>query len=113
MDPMYEGMLLQNERRVLQALELDRRPPAWPTRGWGSATVRQLDVELLTPMIDALCSGPRSQRSKVAKAIRADARNKDPWLEYLLRRLLEDPEARELVLGHPICRRLAECLARQ
>lgn len=47
----------------------------------------------------------------IVKTIRADARNKDPWLEYLLRRLLEDPEARALVLAHPICRRLAECLA--
>ena len=26
--------------------------------------------------------------------------------------LLEDPEARALILAHPICQRLRECLAR-
>lgn len=111
MDPMYEALLLQNEQHVLRSLEIARRPPGWPSQGWGSTALRKPDVELLTPMIDSLCSGPRSQRSKIVKTIRADARNKDPWLEYLLRRLLDDPEARELVLAHPICRRLSECLA--
>lgn len=72
---------------------------------------RQLDDAVLTPMIDALRAGPSKQWPRVAKTIRADARNKDPWLEYLLRRLLDDPEARALVLAHPICRRLSECLA--
>lgn len=111
MDPMFEALLLQKEQHVLRALAIDRRPPGWPSQGWGSTTTRQLDDALLTPMIDALRAGPSKQWPRVARTIRADARNKDPWLEYLLRRLLEDPEARALVLAHPICRRLMECLA--
>lgn len=61
-------------------------------------------------MIDAFDALPRKLRPRIVKAIGTDARNKDPWLEYLLRKLLDDPEARAVVLAHPICRRLAECL---
>ncbi len=111
MDPMFEALLLQKEQHVLRALSIDRRPPGWPSQGWGSVMTRELDRDVLTPMIDALRAGPSKQWPRVAKTIRADARNKDPWLEYLLRRLLDDPEARALVLAHPICRRLYECLA--
>lgn len=110
MEPMFEAMLLQNEQHALRALGIARRPSGWPTHGWGAAT-RRPDRDVLVPMIDALRSGPRKQWPQVAKAIRADARNKDPWLEYLLRRLLDDPQARAQVLAHPICRRLTECLA--
>jgi hypothetical protein len=111
MDPMFEALLLQSEQHVLRALEVVHRPPGWPARGWGSSTTRQLDRDVLKPMIDAFDALPRKQRPRVAKTLRTDARNKDPWLEYLLRRLLEDPEARAIVLAHPICRRLRECLA--
>jgi len=111
MDPMFEALLLQDERHVLRVLELARRPPGWPTQGWGSTEVRQLDRQVLTPMIDALRAGPSKQWPRVVKTIRADARNKDPWLEYLLRQLLDDADARALVLAHPISRRLHECLA--
>jgi hypothetical protein len=62
-------------------------------------------------MIDAFDALPRKQRPRCAKLLGTDARNKDPWLEYLLRQLLDDPEARALVLAHPLCRRLHECLA--
>ena len=75
-------------------------------------TLTWLSVIILIPLALALRSGPRKQWPPIAKAIRADARyDKDPWLEYLLRQLLDDPEARALVLAHPICRRLRECLA--
>lgn len=109
MDPMFESLLLQREQDVVAALEVESRPPGWPRRGWGPTT-RRPDHDVLVPMIDALRTGPRKQWPRVVKAIGTDARNKDPWLEYLLRRLLDDPEARALVLAHPICRRLAECL---
>jgi hypothetical protein len=112
MDPMFEALLLQSEKHVLRALEIARRPPGWPARGWGSTTIRQLDREVLKPMIDAMHGLPRNQRPRCASLLGTDARNKDPWLEYLLRRLLEDPEARAIVLAHPICQRLRECLAR-
>ncbi|MCX4246221.1 hypothetical protein [Paraliomyxa miuraensis] len=113
MEPMFEAMLLQREQHVLRALGLERRPLGWPTQGWGSITTRRPDQDVLAPVIGALRCGPRKQWPRVAKTIGADARNKDPWLEYLLRRLLDDPEARALVLAHPICRRLQECLARR
>jgi hypothetical protein len=110
MDPMFEALLLQKEQDVLRAFGIRVRPTGWPTQGWTSA-VRRPDDDVLVPMIDALRSGPHRQWPRVAKTIRADARNKDPWLEYLLRHLLDDPDARALVLEHPICRRLTECLA--
>jgi hypothetical protein len=37
---------------------------------------------------------------------------KNEWGEYLLRRLLDDEQARPLILGHPISKRLAELVGR-
>lgn len=109
MEPMFEAILFQKEQHVFRAIGIGRRPEGWPT-AWGKPNSRP-DSDILVPLVRALRAGPRKQWPPIVKTIRADARNKDPWLEYLLRRLLEDPEARALVLAHPICRRLAECLA--
>lgn len=111
MEPMFEALLFQREQHVFRAVGVDRRPPGWP-RAMGRITL-QPDSDILVPLAMALRSGPRKQWPQIAREIRADARyDKDPWIEYLLRRLLEDPEARAIVLAHPICRRLRECLAR-
>jgi len=110
MGPMFEAALLQDEQHVLRALGISRRPRGWPTRAWGSPTVRP-DQDLLRPIIRSLRAGPRKQRARVAKLIGADERNKDPWMEYLLRRMLDDEAARDTLLEHPMSRRLAECLA--
>lgn len=108
MEPMFEALLFGKEQHVFRAVGVKQRPRGWPTQ-WGLTT--RPDAHILRPLAQSLCSGKRTQWPPIAKAIGNDARyDKDPWLEYLLRRLLDDPEARTLVLAHPICRRLRECL---
>lgn len=111
MEPVFEGMLVQNERDVRRALNLTgERIRDWPQRGWGDPQERRPDQTILAPAIRAL----RALRPKrpVARAVPGDMKtHKAEWGELLLRRLLADPRARPLVLAHPIARRLSDLLA--
>lgn len=107
MEPMFESLLTRDESAARRALGLaGRRIPGWPT-GWGPAAERRPDENILKPAILAL--GRMRPKPEVLRQVRGDLRtNKDGWGELLLRRLLEDPEARSQVLSHPLARRLSE-----
>ncbi|TVQ97374.1 MAG: hypothetical protein EA398_14610 [Deltaproteobacteria bacterium] len=112
MEPMFEGLLVQDEQAVRRALGLEgaRAPGGWPGTGWGAPAARQPDSALLVPAIASLRR--IRPRNEVAKRIVGDFRtNKDGWGEYILRQLLRDEQARPVVLGHPIYRRLREWLS--
>ena len=111
MEPMFEGLLVQSEQAVRRALDIEGkpRPRDWPTAGWGADSTRP-DTELLGPAIRSV----RAMRPKprVVKVVPGDMRtNKDGWGEYLLRRLLGDPQSRQEVLDHPVGVRLQRWMA--
>lgn len=110
MDPMFEGVLVQDEKALRRALNLDgsKLPKGWPKSGWSPPT-RRPDAELLGPAVRSLVDS--RPKPKVVKQVGGDfVLNKDGWGEYLLRRLLDDSSARSQVLGHPLYQRLAEWL---
>lgn len=112
MEPMFEGLLVQDEQAIRRALDLAGQPspPGWPTTGWGNPPTRRPDSELLAPAITSL----RRMRPKrdVTRRIAGDFRtNKDGWGEYLLRQLLADTGARPAIIGHPLYQRLDEWLS--
>ena len=112
MEPMFEGLLVQDQRAVRRILGLmgQTSPRGWPASGWGSPALRHPDSELLVPAIAALKR--LRPRVDVTKVVPGDFRtNKDGWGEYFLRHLLDDDGARPQVLDHPICRRLHEWIA--
>ncbi len=105
MEPMFEGLLVQDEAAVKQALGLRGKVPGWPRQGWGDAQERRPDEQLLAPAVNAA----RSQAPRIIAGVRGDWDvNKDGWGEFLLRRLLDDSKACPQVLAHPLCQRLAE-----
>jgi len=108
MEPMFEGMLVQDERCIRRALGVDgRRLNRWPNRGWGDPRERQPDRRLLDPAIRAIRSA--QPRPRVAAQMVGDfVTHKDDWNELLLRRTLADPDCRAIVLSHKILRRLRE-----
>ncbi|HSK81642.1 MAG TPA: hypothetical protein VLQ45_34625 [Thermoanaerobaculia bacterium] len=111
MEPMFEGLLVQDEAAVRRALGLRERPRGWPSHGWADPVERRPDEAVLGPAIRAL-SRMRPQPT-VLRAIRGDMRtNKDGWGEFLLRKLLEDNQARPVLLSHPLSRRLIELVGR-
>jgi hypothetical protein len=112
MEPVFEGMLVQDEQAVRRALGLERETvKGWPRQGWGDPQERRPDLKVLVPAIQALRA--LRPRRPVLRLVRGDMRtHKSDWGELLLRRLLEDDRARPLVLAHPIARRLSELLAR-
>lgn len=112
MEPVFEGMLVQDEAAVKRALGLaGQTVRAWPQRGWGDSQQRRPDLFVLGPAIQAL----RNLRPKppVLRLVHGSLRtHKNEWCELLLRKLLADERARPLILGHPIARRLMELLVR-
>jgi hypothetical protein len=107
MEPMFEGLLVQDEAAVKRALGLTGNTPAWPRQGWGDAHERRPDERLLKPAV--LAAQSRKPQPRVIAGVRGSwITNKDGWGEFLLRRLLDDSKARPQVLAHPLCRRLAE-----
>jgi len=111
MEPMFEGLLVQDEQAVRRALGLEgeRSPRGWPGTGWGNPGERRPDRTLLVPAIASLKR--LRPRPDVTRRIPGDFRtNKDGWGEYLVRQLLGDTRARPAVLGHPICQRFGEWL---
>jgi hypothetical protein len=112
MEPLFEGLLVQDEAAVKRALGVKKEPKGWPRTGWSDATERRPDLNVLAPAITAL----RRHRPApgVFRKVRGDMRtHKNEWGELLLRELLEDSHARSLVLSHPISRRLTELLTRR
>lgn len=107
MEPMFEALLTQDEAAARRALGLARRVKGWPSKGWGDASVRHPDAEVLGPAIRAATRvRPKLQ---VTRRVPGDMRtNKDGWGEFLLRKLLDDQQARSRVVTHPICVRLKE-----
>jgi hypothetical protein len=108
MEPMFEGLLVQDEAAVKRALGLSGNITRWPRQGWGDAQEREPGERLLKPaVLAALAVAPRP---RLIQGVRPTAwdRNKDGWGEFLVRRLLADKAARPQVLAHPLCRRLAE-----
>ena len=64
---------------------------------------------LLAAAVDAMREiRPKAEVRKKIHAIYDDA--KDEWCEYLLRRLLADPEHAAVIRSRPIARRLAHIL---
>jgi hypothetical protein len=107
MEPMFEALLVQDEAAVKRALGVQGRPPGWPSRGWADPTEHRPDQAVLRPAIQALSR--MRPKPAVLRTVRGDMRtNKDGWGEFLLRKLLDDDEARPVLLAQPLPRRLAE-----
>jgi hypothetical protein len=102
MDPMFEHLLVGNERAVKRALGITGRLDGWPR--WSNSA--NPDKRLLAPAIAAL---PR--RSPVRRRIRGDFRtHKDEWGEYLLRQMLADDDLARALSNHPWPARLREIM---
>jgi hypothetical protein len=109
MEPMFESLLVQDERSVKRALDLTKTPRGWPTRGWGDPHERQPDQRVLAPAI--LSVRGMKPVPRYANHIRGDMKtNKDGWDEYILRKLILDPNSREIILNHPLSLRLRDLL---
>lgn len=107
MEPLFEGLLVQDERAVKRALGVKKEPKGWPRNGWSDANERHPDLKVLAPAITALRRVHPAP--EVFRKIRGDMRtHKNEWGEFLLRELLADDQARPLLLSHPISKRLAE-----
>jgi hypothetical protein len=112
MEPVFEGMLTQDEQAVRRALRIEgRNVRGWPRRGWGDPRERRPDLNVLAPAIQALRA--LQPRHPLFRQVRGDMRtHKAEWGELLTRKLLEDGQARSLLLEHPIARRLSELVVR-
>jgi hypothetical protein len=112
MEPLFEGLLVQDEGAVKRALGVKgKEPKGWPKAGWSDPRERRPDLNVLAPAITAL----RRLRPapEVFRRIRGDMRtHKGEWGELILRELLADEQARPMILSHPISRRLTELLVR-
>lgn len=110
MEPMFEGLLVQDEAAARRALGVQGRPVRdWPS-GWGDRRSRRPDLQPLGEAIRAV-KAVRPQLD-VVKRVRGDLRtNKDEWGAWILERLLTDDSASELVRAHPTCARLRELAA--
>jgi len=111
MEPMFESLLIQDERSVKRALEVTQTPRDWPTQGWGDPRERQPDQRELAPAILSV----RRMRPlpRYVSQIRGDMKtNKDGWNEYILRKLLQDPRSRTIIANHPLSLRLKDLLIR-
>lgn len=105
MDPMFEGLLVQDEAAAKRALGLKGNVPAWPSTGWALPQERRPDSNVLAPAVLAA----QSAKSKAIVGVRGSWRtNKDGFGEFLLRQLLADEGARPKLLAHPLSKRLAE-----
>jgi hypothetical protein len=113
MEPVFEGILVQDERAVRRALDIEGEAVrGWPRRGWGDPREQRPDLNVLAPAIRAL----RTLRPplSILRHVRGDMRtHKAEWGGLLLQRLLADERSRLLVLEHPIARRLSELLVRR
>ncbi len=110
MEPMFEGLLVQDEAAVRAVLGVKKTiPSAWPRGTWGDPSEMRPDRALLKPAIVSLYR--ERPRPQVCRRVRGDFEtNKDGWGEYILRGLLASPQAREAVVSHPICTRLEQWL---
>jgi hypothetical protein len=107
MEPMFEGLLVQDEAAIKRALGLAGNIPGWPRQGWGDTKELRPDQRLLQPAV--LAARSMKPQPKAIAGVRGSwITNKDGWGELLLQRLLLDTEASPRVLAHPLCRRLAE-----
>ena len=104
-DPMVEGLILQDEGAVRRALGLSAaRGATWPTQGWGLS--RRPDTELLKPVLQSMAA--LSPRPEVCKQIQPEYQTrKAEWGEYLLRQQLADSAAKAGIVQHPVSLRLA------
>jgi hypothetical protein len=112
MEPMFESVLVQDEAAARRAFGIQGQNVAgWPRQGWGDRHDRRPDNNILAPAILAMSRmRPKLQAYRV---IGGDLKTrKNEWGEYLLRRLLEDEQARPLILEHPLSKRLAELVGR-
>jgi len=108
MEPKFESLLVQDESAARRALGIHgRRVPSWPTSGWADPKELQPDRRILDSAVRAVRRLRPSVRG-IAGVRQSWEHNKDGWGEFLLRRMLGDEEARQCILQHPICRRLAE-----
>ena len=111
MEPVFEGILVQDEGAVRRALGIEGvSVKGWPRQGWGESSDPRPDLNVLAPAIRALRA--MQPRRPILRTIHGDMKtHKSEWIELLLRRLLDDDRARPHVLGHPIARRLSQLLA--
>lgn len=109
MEPMFESLLVQDERSVKRALQVTQTPRDWPTRGWGDPHERQPDQRVLAPAVLSV----RRMRPvpQYVSQVRGDMKtNKDGWDEYILRKLVQDPRGRVFIANHPLSLRLKDLL---
>ena len=110
MEPVFEGLLVQNEDPVRRALDVrGRQVPGWPSP-WSTAGVTRPDLRLLQPAIKAA----RKLRPvpRVLRQVWGDMRTaKHDWDARILKALMADARGRDLVLAHPLAKRLREMLA--
>jgi hypothetical protein len=111
MEPMFEGLLVEDEGAVRRALGVKKKAPkGWPVSGWGDPQLRRPDAAILGPAIRSLF-GVRP-RPAVLRKIHGDMiTHKNEWGELLLREMLADERARAVLLSHPIAVRLKELLS--
>jgi hypothetical protein len=103
MDPEFEALLTVDERAVMKALGVAKRPSGWPS-GWGAGGARRPGDDVLRRAIDSL---PRE--SQVRRRVRGTWRqNKGAWGELLLREIVSDPAGRDGLAAHPVVTRFTE-----
>lgn len=114
MEPMFEGLLVQDEAALKRALGVQGKPlTRWPpAKRWKNRGRHDPDRKLIGPAVSA-ARNVKPQPRKLRPVRGSWLTNKDGWGEFLLRELLADEQARPTVLAHPLCRRLAEVGARR
>ena len=104
---MFESLLVGDQAAARRAFGVEGQPVrGWPD-GWGDPAQRRPDQDILAPAVRSVCElRPRPAACPpIPKDLR---RHKNDWGAWLLRALLDDPQAADGVKQHPICARLAE-----
>ncbi len=105
MDPMFETLLIQDEKAAKRAFGLSGNIPGWPQAGWGDLRGRHPDLDVLAPAVQAA----QSMKPRRIAGVRGSLRtNKDGWGAFLLRQFLADADVGPRVLSHPLAKRLRE-----
>lgn len=111
MEPVFEGLLTQDEAAVKRALGISRTVRDWPRTGWGDPNVQRPDLKVLAPAVNSLFR--IHPKPALLRRIRGGMEtHKAEWGELLLRNMLADDQIRPRILSHPLCRRLAELVGR-
>jgi hypothetical protein len=108
MEPVFEGLFVQDEALVRQALRVrGLHVKGWPA--WRVAESRRPDTEILQKAI--IAARRAAPRDPLFRAIRGDMRSsKHEWGRHLLDSLASTRKGRETLDGHPMILRMVELL---